>query len=164
MACGGINRLAGVIDKVCEVTVSVVLPEVPSELAVMVVVPTPTAVASPLLLTVATDGLDELQVACVVKSSVVPSFDVPVATNCCLPCRDMTGLTGVTVMECKPDPHANKVTANDTGSKIAETNLKFFMVTPLIKRKLYWHFTFAPRLKSTRPDPFPPRGHPPSGR
>jgi hypothetical protein len=58
-------RLAGVTDmevRVAAVTVRVVLPEILPELAVTVVVPTATAVARPLLLTVPTAGLDEPQV------------------------------------------------------------------------------------------------------
>ena len=44
------------------------------EVAVMVVVPSAMAVAKPLLLIVATDVLDELQVTSVVISSLVWSF------------------------------------------------------------------------------------------
>jgi hypothetical protein len=50
-------------DRIAEVTVRVVFPETLSEVAVMVVVPAPTAIARPLLFTVATDVLAELQVA-----------------------------------------------------------------------------------------------------
>ena len=52
-------------DSVADVTARVVLPgrTVPDlAMAVMVAVPPATAVARPLLLTVATDGLDEIQV------------------------------------------------------------------------------------------------------
>jgi hypothetical protein len=45
-----------------------------AEVAVMVVVPAATAVARPLLLTVATDGFDELQVTSVVISWFVWSL------------------------------------------------------------------------------------------
>ena len=55
-------------ERVAEVTVRVVFPEILPQLAVMVVVPAATAVARPLPLTVATDGSDELQDACEVKS------------------------------------------------------------------------------------------------
>ena len=48
----------------------------------MIVVPAATAVARPLLLTVATEVFDELQVACVVMSWLVPSENVPEAANC----------------------------------------------------------------------------------
>jgi hypothetical protein len=64
-----------------EVTVRVVLPEILPEAAVIVAVPAVTAVARPLLFTVATEVLDELQVTCVVISWLVPSEYVPEAAN-----------------------------------------------------------------------------------
>ena len=54
--------------RVADVTVRVLLPEIPPEVAEMVAVPTATDVARPLPLTVATDVLDELQVTWVVMS------------------------------------------------------------------------------------------------
>jgi hypothetical protein len=60
-------------DRVAGVTVRVVLPRIVPEVAVMVAVPWATAVAMPLLSTVATDVLDELQMTCVVISKLVPS-------------------------------------------------------------------------------------------
>jgi hypothetical protein len=54
-------------DRVAEVTVRVVLPEILPKLAVMVLVPAATAATSPLLLMVATEGAEELQVTCEVK-------------------------------------------------------------------------------------------------
>jgi hypothetical protein len=51
-----------------EVTVRVVFPEILPEVAVMVAGPAATAVARPLLLTVATNASDELQVTCVLIS------------------------------------------------------------------------------------------------
>jgi hypothetical protein len=68
--------LAGVTaieERVAAVTVRVVLPEILPEVAVMVEVPAARAVAKPLLLTVATEVLDELQVTCVLISWLVPS-------------------------------------------------------------------------------------------
>jgi hypothetical protein len=44
------------------------------DVAVMIVVPGPTAVASPLLLMVATDVLEEVQVTSLVISLLLPSF------------------------------------------------------------------------------------------
>ena len=76
-----------------------VLPDILPALAVMIEVPTATAVTRPLLPTVATDVLDELQVTCEVISRVVPSANVPVAASCCVPCGDMPGLAGVMEME-----------------------------------------------------------------
>jgi len=68
--------LAGVTDmeeRVAEVAVRVVLPEIIPELAVMVALPAATAVARPVLLTIATEVFDELQVTCVVILWLVPS-------------------------------------------------------------------------------------------
>ena len=59
--------------RVVEFTVRVVLPEILPEVAVIIAVPAAPDVARPLLLTVATDVLDELQVTCVVISVLVPS-------------------------------------------------------------------------------------------
>jgi hypothetical protein len=81
----GILGLVGVTDmedKDAEITVRTVLPkEGPVEkllgmveVAVMVVIPGARAVARPLLLTVATDVLDELQVTCEVISWFVWSL------------------------------------------------------------------------------------------
>ena len=80
-------------------TVKVVFTKIVPEAAVMVVVPAVRAVARPLLLTVATAVLDELQVTEIVTSWVVPSENVPVAVNCWVTTRGMVGLAGVTAME-----------------------------------------------------------------
>ena len=82
-----------------DVTVRVVFPEILPEVAVMVEVPAATAVARPLLLTVAIDVFDELQVTWVVISWVVPSENVPVAVNCWVAPTDRLGLDGVTAMD-----------------------------------------------------------------
>jgi hypothetical protein len=60
-------------DKVAAVTVRVVLTEMVPWVAVMVAAPTVTAVARPLLLIVASAGLDEVQMTCLVISRLVPS-------------------------------------------------------------------------------------------
>ena len=72
----GTLELAGVTDmedRVAGVTVRIVFPEMVPEVAVMVDVPAATPVARPLLLTVATDISDDLQVTFVVISRLVPS-------------------------------------------------------------------------------------------
>ena len=61
-------------DKVAADTVRVVFPEILPEMAVIVAVPAATAVARPLLLTVATAVLEEVQVTCEVISRVVWSL------------------------------------------------------------------------------------------
>jgi hypothetical protein len=59
-------------DRIAEVTVKVVLPEIVPEavvvVAVMVAASPATAVATPPLLTITTDVVDELQVTCAVIS------------------------------------------------------------------------------------------------
>ena len=94
--------LAGVTDRedrVAEFTVRVILPVILPEVAVMVAVPTETAVARPLPLTVATEVSDEVQVTCVVISWLVPSENIPVAVNCWVTPTGMLGLAGVTDRE-----------------------------------------------------------------
>jgi hypothetical protein len=84
----GIVVLVGVVAidvSTAGVTVSVADDEVTeSNIAVMAVDPTSTAVARPVLLIVATVVLDELQIADAVRSCVLPQPVVPVAVNCCV--------------------------------------------------------------------------------
>ena len=72
-------------DSVAEVTVRSVLPDTPPNAAVIVAVPGPTDVARPCepgaLLITATAASDELQTTSAVRSCVVLSEKVPVATN-----------------------------------------------------------------------------------
>ena len=86
-------------DRVAEVTVGVVLPEIVPKVAVMVAVPAARAVANPVLLTVAVDGLEELQVTCLVMSKLVPSEYAPEAANCWVAPKGILGLARVTDME-----------------------------------------------------------------
>ncbi len=65
----------------------------------MVVMPEATAVASPLLSTVATDGSEEVQMTCAVISLVVPSEYVPKAVNCWEIFAGTLQLVGVTATE-----------------------------------------------------------------
>ena len=59
----GLTGVTDMEDSVAEVIVRVVLPDLPPKVAVIVAEPVATAVARPLLLTVATDVFDEPQVA-----------------------------------------------------------------------------------------------------
>jgi hypothetical protein len=127
-----------VIDcRVAGVTVRVVVPEIPSIAAVMVVEPTARAVANPLepavLLIEATAPSDELQVTCVVRSCVEPSEYLPVAVNCWVVPRAILGLTGDTSMETRdtevvaapppPPPHPAITTRNRTPKMILKRRL-----------------------------------------
>jgi hypothetical protein len=86
-------------DRIAGVTVRVVLPEMLPEVAVTMDIPTAAVVARPMLLTVATDVFDEVQVTCVVISWLVPSEYVPEAANCLVSPAGTLGLAGVTDME-----------------------------------------------------------------
>src|SRR5712692_11651405 len=98
----GVVGVTVIVDRVAAVTVSVVLPETPPKVAVIVVVPAATDVARPFdplaLLIVATPGLDELQVTWVVRSCFVLSLKIPVAVNCCVSPSGRLGLAGVTAI------------------------------------------------------------------
>ena len=64
----------------------------------MVVVPLLIPLARPPALMSAAAELDELQVACEVRSCVLLSENTPVAVNCTLPLMPTTVVTGVTTM------------------------------------------------------------------
>jgi hypothetical protein len=74
----GLAGVTAIVDRVAAVTVSVVLPETPPKVAVIVVVPAATDVAKPCeppaLLIVATPAAEELQATWVVRSCVVKSL------------------------------------------------------------------------------------------
>src|ERR1700722_13671676 len=96
------DGFAGVTDmdtSVAGVTVRVVLPLMLPELAWMVVEPVPTAVARPAALIVATVTAEELHVAVLLRFCVVPSLNVPVAVNCCVPPFETEGFAGVTAID-----------------------------------------------------------------
>jgi len=84
-------------------TVSVVDPGMFPDVAVIVVVPVETEVASPLepaaLLMVATVVDDELQITDVVTFCVVLSEKVPAAVNCCVVPGAILGLAGMTAID-----------------------------------------------------------------
>lgn len=97
-----------------EVTVIVVEPDTPPDVAIIVVVPVETEVASPLepaaLLMLATVVDDELQTADVVIFCVVLSEKFPVAVKCSVMPLAMLRLAGVTSIETSvADVTVNKV-------------------------------------------------------
>lgn len=100
----GVSGVSDTEDRVAAVTVRAAVPDLLPEVAVMVVVPALTAVARPLLLTVATVALDELQVTTVVISWLVPSENMPAAANCVVAPSGMLGLVGVTDMKTSVTP------------------------------------------------------------
>jgi hypothetical protein len=80
-------------------TVRVAVPDLPLKVAVMVEEPAATPVARPLLLTVAVDVLDEVQVTFVVIFWVEESEYVPVAVNCWVSPAGTLAVAGVTAIE-----------------------------------------------------------------
>ena len=82
----GLTGVTVIATSAAGVTVNVVLPEISPDVAVTVVMPAATDVASPLkptaLLMVATVGTEEVQVTDNVRSCVGPAVYVPVAINC----------------------------------------------------------------------------------
>lgn len=80
----GMLELAGVTAievTVAPVTVSAAVPLTEPDVAVIVAVPVPTAVASPAELTAATEEEDDVQVT-EGNNCVLPSLKVPTALNC----------------------------------------------------------------------------------
>jgi hypothetical protein len=131
---GGITAME---DRAAEVAVRVMRPEIFPEVAVMEVVPLATETAKPLLSTVATPVLDDLQVTCVVISWLFPSEYPPEAANCIVTPTGMRGLTGVTDIErslvvdldppLTPHPHVVRNAAKHPANNIAKKNLAFFI-------------------------------------
>lgn len=80
-------------------TVTVLVPLMEPELAVIVVVPAASAVTKPLAETVAVVTPDDVQVAVLVRSWVLPSVYVPVASNCKVVPSAIEALAGVTAMD-----------------------------------------------------------------
>jgi hypothetical protein len=99
----GLAGFTAMDSSVAEVTVSEVEPDMPPDAAEIVVEPAAAKVANPLepaaLLMAATAAVDELQVTVIVRSCVVLSENVPVATNCWVVPLTMLGLVGVIAME-----------------------------------------------------------------
>jgi hypothetical protein len=101
-----IEELAGDIEmdaRAAALTVSVVVPTMLFEVALIVVVPVPWLVARPCdpvsLLMPDVEGVSELQRTIWVRSCVLLSLKVPVAINCCETPSGITGIAGVTAIE-----------------------------------------------------------------
>jgi hypothetical protein len=95
----GVGGVIARLTKVAPETVSVVVPDLPPVAAVIVVLPVASVVAKPAALIVATLVVDDVHVACVVRSCVVLSENVPVAVNCCVVPSAFVGFVGVTAIE-----------------------------------------------------------------
>ena len=79
-----------------------VVPEIEPEVAVTGVVPTAIACARPVVAsTVANVGVLNVHVALAVKSTLLPSKNVPFAMNCCIAPTGSLGFMGVTAIDIK---------------------------------------------------------------
>jgi hypothetical protein len=85
----------------------------------MVVVPRPTAVASPAVLIVATVAAEELHVAVLVRFCVLASVYVPVAVNCCVLPLVIEGLAGVTAIDTSVAAVTVSVVLPETAPEVA---------------------------------------------
>jgi len=106
------------------VTINVELPDTDPDVAVMIVEPMVTEVASPeVAFTVAMVAVPEDQVALVVRSAVLVSLNVPVAVNSCVSPFARLGFDGVTAIETRlltgggpllpPPPHDACITDSE---------------------------------------------------
>lgn len=98
-AIEGSNGVMAIETSVAGVTVSSVEPTTDPDIALTLAVPTPTLLASPVLLIVAVETVSDDHVAVIVRFCVLPSLYVPVAVNCCVTPSAMEGVTGVTAIE-----------------------------------------------------------------
>lgn len=83
---------------VAALTVREALPVTPPEVALMVVLPAPTAVAKPETLIAATPGVEDDHVS-EVSNCVLPSSKLPTALNCWVVPSAIVGVAGLTAME-----------------------------------------------------------------
>jgi hypothetical protein len=121
----GVAGVTLIDTSVAVVTVSVVLPDTPRSVALIVLVPTPTELASPYepaaLLIVATVGDDEDQVTADVRFCVELSEKVPVAVSCWVNPLAMLAVAGVTLIETSVAEVTVSVVLPDTPMKTAVT-------------------------------------------
>jgi hypothetical protein len=119
----GLVGVTAIEDRVAFVTVRVVVPETAPRVALIVVEPAATDVASPLepavLLIVATGTDEELHVTNDVIFCVVASEYVPVAVNCFVVPFAMLGLVGVTAIEDSVAFVTVRVVVPETGPRVA---------------------------------------------
>ena len=85
----------------------------------MLVVPSPTEVARPVVLIVATPAAEELQVAVLLRFWVVPSVNVPVAVNCWVLPLAIDGFTGVTAIDASVAAVTVSVVLPETAPEVA---------------------------------------------
>src|SRR2546423_13066942 len=91
--------LIAIDTKAGAVTVKMAEPLTGLAVAAIAVVPCPRLVARPVLLMVAVPIADDVQIAEVDKSWVLPSVYVPVAVNCCVFPWAIDGVAGLTAID-----------------------------------------------------------------
>jgi hypothetical protein len=117
-----IDALPGLTDNDTNtgaVTAKLAEPVMVPEVAVIVVVPGATLVAYPAAPIVATPETDDAQVADCVKSCVLPSVDVPTASNCCPAPSGIAAPLGVIVTETNVGPATLIVLLAETALELA---------------------------------------------
>jgi hypothetical protein len=125
-AMDGFASVTEIDCKVAGVTVSNAEPTTDPEVALMVLVPTATAVAEPLDVMVATLAVTDAHVTWLVRLAVLASLYVPVAVNCCVKPFAMDGLAGVTEIDCS----AACVTVNTVKPTI-DPNVALMVLSPV---------------------------------
>ena len=122
-AMEGFVGVTAIEVRTAEVTVTVVAPDTPPIVAVIVALPAPIPVRRPWLpgasLTVASDGAEETQVTNAVRFWVVPSEKSPVAMSCSLVSAAIEELCGVIVIAVSTAAVTVKVVALDTPASVA---------------------------------------------
>jgi hypothetical protein len=121
-----IEELGGVIViavSTADVTVTVVVPDTPPNVALIVALPAAVPVTTPrpgaVLLTAATDGAEETQVTNVVRFWVVPSEKSPVAMSCSLVPVAIEELGGVIVIAVSAAAVTVMLVVPDTPASVA---------------------------------------------
>jgi len=109
LATDGVTGVTAIEANTGGVTVRVVDPLMPPDVATITLLPVATALARPVALIAATPVLVELQVTELVRFCVLLSLYVPVAVNCWLMPLAIEALAGVTTIETKAAVMVNKV-------------------------------------------------------
>ena len=91
--------LMAIETRAAMVTVRTVEPVTVPEVALMVAVPIPVLVASPVWFMLAVEALCDAQVTLDVRSCVLPSVNVPAAVNCCVVPSATEGFVGVAAID-----------------------------------------------------------------
>jgi hypothetical protein len=100
LAIDGFAGVTAIDCSVAAVTVRTVEPLIAPDVAVIVDVPTPAALARPAVLIVAVAVVPDNHVTLDVRFCVVPSLNVPVAVNCWVAPLVIEGFAGVTAIDC----------------------------------------------------------------